>query len=409
MLIGVVGAPNKGKSTFFSAATLVDAQIANYPFTTINPNRGVTYVRTPCPHVALGLPKCDPKNSRCVNGVRLVPINIIDVAGLVPGAHEGKGLGNKFLDNLREADALIQIVDGTGRTDLQGNPCDSCDPMAETEFLKDEIAYWLADIMLRGGGKVPGGMAHGTGSPGSAASSGVHEMAKRLSGLKIDETMLLRAADECGLDIDEGMPDEEGALLLARAVLKVRMPIIVAFNKMDAAGARENFEKAKDAEGEAAGGSEAGKIFPCSAAVELALRKAADRNLIDYVPGGKKFGVTGSPDEKQQEALGKMAAFVIANGGSGVQEIIDYIVYKKLKGIVVFPVEDEHKFANHRGEVLPDAFLVPQGTTAHQLAGMVHTDLARRFIGAVDVKRKIRVGADHPLADGDVIKIVAGR
>ncbi|VVB99325.1 Ribosome-binding ATPase YchF [uncultured archaeon] len=405
MLIGVVGAPNKGKSTFFSAATLVDAQIANYPFTTINPNRGVTYVRSPCPHVELGLPKCDPKNSRCVDGVRLVPINIIDVAGLVPGAHEGKGLGNKFLDNLREADALIQVVDGTGRTDLQGNACSACDPMEETVFLKDEIAHWLADIMLRGGGKAPGGMAHGTGSPGSASGgSGSREMAKRLSGLKIDEAMLLHAANECGLDIGDGMPDAEGALSLARAVLERRMPIIIAFNKMDASGARENFGKAS-----AAAGGNGANIFPCSSAVELALRKASEHNMIKYTPGAKEFAVSGAPDEKQKEALQRMAAFISANNGSGVQEIIDYIVYQKLKGIIVYPVEDEHKFSNHKGDVLPDAHLVPKGTTAHQLAGMIHTDLASKFIGAVDVKRHIRVGADHPLENGDVIKIVAGR
>ena len=389
MLIGVVGAPNKGKSTFFASATLVDAQIANYPFTTITPNRGVTYVRCPCPHVALGLHNCDPKNSKCADGVRLVPVNIIDVAGLVPGAHEGKGLGNKFLDNLREADALVQVVDGTGRTDLQGNACDGADPMAETVFLKDEIAFWLADIMLRGAGK---------GTPG-----GVHELAKRLSGLKIDEAMLLHAAGECGLDISEGTPDSDGALRLARAVLAKRMPIIVAFNKMDAAGAKENFERARNAEG----GSES--VFPCSAAVELALRKAAEHGMISYTPGAKEFANTGAPDERQAEALGKMKTFLEQNGGSGVQGIIDYIVYQKLGGIVVYPVEDEHKFANHKGEVLPDAFLVQKGTTALQLAGMVHTDLAGKFIGAIDVKRHIRVGASHVLENGDVVKIVAGR
>ena len=389
MLIGVVGAPNKGKSTFFSAATLVDAQIANYPFTTITPNRGVTYVRCPCPHVSLGLPKCDPKNSRCVGGVRLVPVNIIDVAGLVPGAHEGKGLGNKFLDNLREADALIQVVDGTGRTDLQGNPRDGGDPMEETAFLKDEIAYWLADIMLRGAG-------------GKGSAGGLHELAKGLSGLRIDEAMLLHAASECGLDIMDGMPDSEGALRLARAVLERRMPIVVAFNKIDAQGAREKFEKAREGRGEE-------KIFPCSAAVELALRKAAEHGMIRYAPGSKSFEVAGSPDERQAEALSKMGALLAANGGSGVQEIIDWIVYQKLGGIVVYPVEDEHRFSNHKGEVLPDAFLVRRGTTAVQLAGMVHTDLAHRFIGAVDTKKRLRVGADHPLADGDVIKIIAGR
>jgi ribosome-binding ATPase YchF (GTP1/OBG family) len=388
MLIGVVGAPNKGKSTFFSAATLIDAQIANYPFTTINPNRGVTYVRCPCPHKELGLQKCDPKNSRCVDGARLVPVNIIDVAGLVPGAHEGKGLGNKFLDNLREADALIQVVDGTGRTDLQGNPCEGADPMAETAFLKDEVAYWLADIMTRGAGR---------GSPG-----GLHELAKRLSGLKIDEAMLLHAASECGLDIMEGMPDGEGALRLARAVLARRMPIIVAFNKIDAQGARQNYEKAKAAAGE-------NGLFACSAAVELALRKAAEHGIIRYAPGDKSFEVAGSPDERQADALSKMGALLSENGGSGVQKIIDYIVYQKLGGIVVYPVEDEHKYANRKGEVLPDAYLVKKGTTASQLAGMVHTDLASKFIGAIDVRRRIRVGADHQLENGDVIKIVAGR
>lgn len=385
MLIGVVGAPNKGKSTFFAAATLVDAQIANYPFTTINPNRGVTYVRSPCPHVALGLPGCNPKNSRCVNGTRLVPINMIDVAGLVPGAHEGKGLGNKFLDNLREADALIQVVDGTGRTDLQGNPCDGGNPMEEVEFLAEEVACWLSEIMLRGAAK---------GSEG-----GLHELAKRLSGLKIDEWMLKHAAEECGLDISSGMPDKDGALRLARAVLSRRMPIIVAFNKMDAAGAAENFAKAGNGV----------KVFPCSAAVELALRKAAEHGIISYAPGAATFEVTGSPDERQAEAIAKMKAFMEKNGGSGVQQIIDWIVYQKMRGIIVYPVEDEHRCSNHKGEVLPDAFLVQKGTTALQLAGMVHTELAQKFVGAFDVRKKIRVGAEHALADGDVIKIAASR
>jgi ribosome-binding ATPase YchF (GTP1/OBG family) len=177
MLIGVVGAPNKGKSTFFSAATLIDAQIANYPFTTITPNRGVTYVRAPCPHVALGLMKCDPKNSKCVGGLRLVPVGMIDVPGLVPDAHAGKGLGNKFLDSIREADVLIQVVDATGKTDLQGNPCENASPSEEVAFLQEEIALWVADIMLRG--------AKGKGAIGLSSS---------LTGLRIGEGMLHKAA-----------------------------------------------------------------------------------------------------------------------------------------------------------------------------------------------------------------------
>jgi ribosome-binding ATPase YchF (GTP1/OBG family) len=388
MLIGVVGAPNKGKSTFFSAATLVDAAIANYPFTTITPSKAVTYLSSQCPHVALGLRGCNPKNSKCVDGVRLVPVGIVDVPGLVPDAHKGKGLGNRFLDSIREADALIQVVDGTGRTDLQGNACVGCDPLSEVEFLEEELARWMAEIMLRDGNKVSGG--------------GASELAKRLSGLRISYDLLVSCAQQCGLDVAEGAPDEEGAFRLSMAILAKRMTITVAFNKIDAQGAMENFQKA--------GRSGAGhSIFACSAAVELALRKAHAAGFIRYLPGGTDFEIIGSPDEQQLEALGRMRSLLKLNGGSGVQRCIDEVVRKKLHGIVVYPVEDEHRFSNHKGEVLPDAFLVPQGTTAQQLAGMVHTDLASRFIGAVDAKRHIRVGADHVLLDGDVIKIVAGR
>ncbi len=397
MLIGVVGAPNKGKSTFFSAVTMVDAAIANYPFTTVTANRGVAYVRAPCPHVALGLSKCTPKNSRCANGTRLVPVGIIDTPGLVPDAYKGRGLGNKFLDSIREADAIVQVVDATGKTDLHGNPCDSCDPAEEIAFLKNEIAMWIADIVSRKGAKhLP-----------------VKDAAASLSGLKISEIMLLSACKECGLDVSDGaMPDEEGLKRIARELVEKRFPIAVAFNKIDVAGTMGNFEKAKldsGEESEGASGNGMANLFACSAAIELALRKAAERGIILYTPGSADFEVVGTPDDRQNEALRKMKAFLGANGGSGVQEIIDWVVYTKLRGIVVYPVEDEHRYSNHRGEVLPDAYLVPSGTTAVQLAGMVHTDLADRFIGAVDAKRHIRMGAEHVLENGDVVKIVAGR
>ncbi len=387
MLIGVVGAPNKGKSTFFSAATMVDAAIANYPFTTVTPNRGVTYVRAPCPHVALGLPGCNAKNSKCVGGTRLVPVGIIDTPGLVPDAHKGKGLGNKFLDSVREADVLVQVIDATGKTDLHGNPCTECDPAEEVAFLKNEIAMWIVEIILRKTGK-----AHGS----------VKDAALALSGLKISEAMIISAARECGLDVGDGaLPDEEGIIRIASGLTDTRMPVAVACNKIDVPGARANFEAVRKKYGE--------NVFACSAAVELALRKAAEHSIIDYTPGAKEFKVTGTPDSRQEEGLEKMNVVLQQNNGSGVQEIIDWIVYKKLKGIIVYPVEDEHRYSNHKGDVLPDAILVPTGTTAHQLAGMVHTDLASRFIGAIDVKRRIRVGADHALKDGDVVKIISGR
>ena len=213
--------------------------------------------------------------------------------------------------------------------------------------------------------------------------------------------MLLKASEECGLDIRTGLPDEEGTLRLAHALLPLRVPTIIACNKVDVPGARAQFEKVKAARG--------ADVFACSAAVELALRKASEAGIIDYYPGAKDFRTTGVPTKKQEEALLGMRSLLLENNGSGVQEAIDCAVYQHLKGIVVYPVEDEHKCTNNKGEVLPDAFLVPRDTTAVQLAAMVHTDLAKKFIGAVDVKKRLRVGADHPLADGDVIKIIAGR
>ncbi|MEM2138310.1 MAG: YchF-related putative GTPase [Candidatus Anstonellaceae archaeon] len=393
MLLGVVGAPNKGKSTFFSAATLVDAQIANYPFTTITPNRGITYVRAPCPHVELGLKGCNAKNSKCVNGVRLVPVGMIDTPGLVPDAHLGKGLGNKFLDSIREADALIQVVDATGKTDVHGNACESCAPQDEVAFLKNEIAMWIVEIMKR-----KGGAAHGNAG-GKTIS--VKDAATALSGLRIDETMIAHAASACGLDITDGvMPDQEGLEEIAVKLVEKRMPFAVACNKIDVPGAKEKYGAAHNEIGPG--------VFACSAAVELALRKAAERGLIDYAPGAKSFVIVGQPDAKQAEALEKMSAFLEANGGTGVQQIIDWAVYERLNAIIVYPVEDEHRYCNNKGEVLPDAFLVPKGTVAKQLAAMVHTELASKFIGAIDAKRHIRVGADHVLENGDVVKIVAG-
>jgi ribosome-binding ATPase YchF (GTP1/OBG family) len=365
---------------------MVDAQIANYPFTTITPNVGVTYIRAPCPHVELGLPKCDPKNSRCEGGVRLVPVNIIDVPGLVPDAHKGKGLGNRFLDSLQKADALIQVVDASGKTDLHGNACDFSAPWEEVEFLRREIAFWLAGIMARHEKK---------------AAAGIKEIAASLSGLRIDEQMLRASALACGLDITDGLPDEEGTVRIAYEIVKRRMPIAVAFNKIDILQAEENFKIAKEKLGEG--------VFACSAAIELALRKAAEKGIIKYVPGEAKFEILKTPDAKQQEGLEKIRAFLEKNHGSGVQQIIDWVVYSKLKGIVVYPVEDEHRFSNHKGEVLPDALLVQHGTTAIQLAEKVHSDLAKKFIGAIDVKRKMRVGASHVLGNGDVIKILASR
>ena len=133
--VGLAGKPNAGKSTFFKAATLAEVEIANYPFTTIDANHGVSFVRVPCPCKELGAGK---ECGRCQDGVRYVPVELIDVAGLVPDAHLGKGLGNEFLDSLRVAEAVIHVLDASGSADAEGNPVGvgNYDPMTDVGFLK---------------------------------------------------------------------------------------------------------------------------------------------------------------------------------------------------------------------------------------------------------------------------------
>jgi ribosome-binding ATPase YchF (GTP1/OBG family) len=121
MLLGLIGKANVGKSTFFNAATDLDVQRGNYPFTTIAPNVGVTYARVGCVCREFGI-QDNPVHSFCINGTRFIPVKLMDIAGLIPGASKGKGLGNKFLDDARQADALIHVVDAAGSTDTVGRP-----------------------------------------------------------------------------------------------------------------------------------------------------------------------------------------------------------------------------------------------------------------------------------------------
>ena len=148
MLIGFVGKPSSGKSTIFAAATLIDVARASYPFTTIEPNRGMGFVRVECVDKEFNV-QCNPRSGFCVNHTRFVPVELLDVAGLVPGAHEGKGLGNKFLDDLRQADVLIHVVDASGSTNEKGEAVESGshDPSKDVKFLEEELELWMLGIL----------------------------------------------------------------------------------------------------------------------------------------------------------------------------------------------------------------------------------------------------------------------
>jgi len=387
MLIGVVGKTNTGKSTFFSAATLVDAKIAPFPFTTIEPNLGKAYVRAPCPCKELGV-KCAPRNSLCEDGTRLIPIDLIDVAGLVPDAHLGKGLGLKFLDDLRAADALIQVVDVSGTTDAEGNPTDFYDPANEIIFLEEEMSHWIAGIIKRSWSRVKG--------------KDIDSIAGLLSGLKMSQEDVERAAAQLFLTKEDINWSDADILAFSREVRKVSKPILIAANKIDLQQGEKNYRGLKEKFKERI-------IVPTCAEAELALRKAARQGAINYVPGDNNFKVLSQDlPERQLAALNFIREKVlIPYNGSGVQELINGAAFDLLDLIVVYPVEDEGKFADHFGNVLPDAVLLKRGSTALDLAAKIHTDLAQHFICAINARTRMRVGKEHVLKKGDVIKIVS--
>ena len=383
MQIGLVGKPNAGKSTFFSAATLINVPIANYPFTTIEPNRGIAFIRTKCVHTELNV-VCKPRVGMCVNGTRYIPVELIDVAGLVPDAHKGKGLGNKFLDDLRQADCFIHVIDASGSTKFDGTICNvgEHDPRKDIEFLDNELNQWLHGIIMRDMDRI----RKRAEIKGESIST---ILAERLAGLGITEPMINEALSVTGLT-------EEFAKVLRRK----SKPMLIAANKWDIAPETLT-KKLKEFKDE--------MVVFVSAEYELALRKADKAGLIKYLPGDSKLNFTdvSKLSSAQINALKKIDEFLQKFHSTGVQECLESAVYKLMKRIVVYPVEDENHYTDKDGNVLPDAFLVSEGTTARDLAFKVHTDLGKNFIRAINAKTKMVVGQDYPLQNGDVIKIVA--
>jgi ribosome-binding ATPase YchF (GTP1/OBG family) len=383
--LALAGKPNCGKSTFFKAATMANVEIANYPFTTINPNFGVGYVRTKCPCHELKL-TC----THCVDGNRFVAVNLIDVAGLVPDAHKGKGLGNQFLDNLRQADAILHVIDASGGTDSEGNPVGvgNHDPEEDIKFLIYEMTMWVHGILDKHWSRIH----RQSQGKGAAIELGI---AETFVGLGITTEDVRDIELELKIDLVHASIDD--LIPLCAEIVKISKPMLVIGNKIDETPEALRTKLA------------AAKVAFVSAASELALRNAAGAHMIQYLPGDEEFKIAneGSLTAPQKAGLAKIAELMKQNHGTGVQQAINRAVYELLDMIVVYPVEDENHFCNKQGDVLPDAFLMKKGSTPHDLAFQVHTDIGKGFLYAVDARTKMRIKENHVLKDGDIIKIVS--
>jgi len=401
MIIGFVGKPSAGKSTFFKAATLAEVDIANYPFTTIKPNSGVGYVKVECAETFFKV-KCNPRTGYCINAKRFVPVQMIDVAGLVPDAHLGKGRGNQFLDDLRQADVLIHVIDVSGSLNAHGEPVDtgSYDPAKDIEFLEVEIDMWYYNIMK-------GNWEKFSRTVQQEKQDIVKAMAKQLSGLKVTEEMVDEVIGKLKLDIDKVINwTDDNIKSIATELRKKTKPMVIAANKIDVAGAKEKYDdlvkKFPDL-----------LIIPCSAESELALKEAARHDLIEYIPGEGDFKITelgGSKlNEKQETALGFIKTNILEKyKTTGIQQVVDKAVFGVLGYFHVFP-GGVNKLADQHGNIMPDCFLLPPNSTALDFAYAVHSDFGDKFIRAIDAKSKQTIGKDHKLKAGDVIEIVSGK
>ena len=396
--IALAGKPNSGKSTFFKAFTLADVEIAAYPFTTIAPNVGVAYVRVNC--------LCKEKElelagvcGNCIDGFRFLPVEVLDVAGLVRGAHEGKGLGNEFLDELRQAEAIINVVDASGATDADGNVVElgAHDPREDVIFFKEELNMWVYGIITRGWHK----MERRVELEGTKIE---RLLAEQLAGVGVTEEQIKGAILKSGIPDKSNMKSwtEDDLKKLATHIVLKSKRMIIAAKKADIAP-DENLKKLKELESE---GSDNEIVIPCSAAAELALRTASKNNIIQYLSGDTDFVIASEVTDKQRKGLEQIKRLIRAHGGTGVQEIINRVVFELLDYVVVYPVEDEHKYSDSAGRVLPDAYLLKAGSTARDLAFAVHSDIGDSFLYAIDARTKRRLGEKYALQNNDIIKVV---
>jgi ribosome-binding ATPase YchF (GTP1/OBG family) len=395
LTVAIIGKTNVGKTTFFNAATLLNAEISTYPFTTREPNEGAAYVCDVCVCRELGV-KDNPQNSACIEGWRYAPIRLLDLPGLIKDAWKGRGLGTRFLSVIGQADALIHIVDASGSVDAEGRLTKpgSGNPVQDVLDIEMEVERWMAEILLRNRQLI---------SRQASTSSLEEAVATALSGIKTEPSQVERAlqiAELTDQPLERWNIDE--AISFSAALLPLIKPILIVANKMDLPMAEDNLEMLTSFFSDRL-------VAACSAEAELILRRAEKMGLLHYTPGQEKFVLREEArlTPEQWRALDYVEKRVMARWlRTGIQQALNTVVFKLLRMNMVYPVADEARYSDNHGNVLPDVHLMPDGSTPLDLARNVHSRLAENYILAIDAKTGLRLPKEYRLRHRDVIKIV---
>jgi ribosome-binding ATPase YchF (GTP1/OBG family) len=397
--VGLIGKTNTGKTTFFDSATLLSAEISNYPFTTKRPITGNAHAITLCVHREFNL-QDNPKNSRCIDGWRFIPVELVDLPGLIKGAWEGKGLGNQFLTVAAQSDALLHIVDASGSIDASGKIAEpgTGDPVADVADVEEELVMWYLKLLEANRDKISRAI-----SMGMNTVAAITEVFRGV-GVREDHVKLALAQNNLTETIFDNFGTQESKDF-CWSLRDISKPTLIVANKVDLPTAMENFKRLREEYRDVI-------IAPASADAELTLRRAESRRIIRYIPGDERFEINDQTklNDKQKWALNFIRKDILGEYmRTGVQFAINVAVFKLLRMNAVYPVADIQKFSDKHGNVLPDIYLMRSGSTVEDLAKEIHSDLAKGLLYALDGRDGLRLPVNYQLKDRDVLSIVSAK